>query len=267
MPDTARGLILLGMRLLPTALFFALSFALALPLTANAQDRSQDDTGDGEALIIRPPSADLPAPEPLFGPESDADAAEDAQLEDETIDGEDIVPEELAPDYSKLSPKAEREARLNDLFVTLAEREDAESANLVAEEIVAIWIDSGSASVNLLLRRGTEAAAKGDPKMARKMYNYAVDLSPEFAEAWARSARLALTQKDYNRALNESLKALSLEPRHFYTLWTLGNALEALNRPDEALETYREANRLYPELTVVKDRLGELEAQVDGTVL
>ena len=246
-------------------MFFALPFAL--PLASHAQESPQEDLGDDGAVILTPPSGGLPAPAPLIKPQPDSDGAEDAAVETEVIDGEDIIPEALEPDYSKLSLKAEREAKLNDLFVKLAERENQEDANLVAEEIAAIWVDSGSASVNLLLRRGSEAASKGNPKLARKMYNYAVDLSPEFAEGWARSARLALTQKDFNRALNESLKALSLEPRHFYTLWTLGNALEALNRPEDALEAYREANRLYPEFKAVKTRREELEAEVDGTVL
>jgi tetratricopeptide (TPR) repeat protein len=242
---------LFTMRICLTALIFALPFAAA--------------------------AQDLPAPEPLPVPPIEIERPQieivptpdetEQETEAETIEGEDIVPDSLAPDYSKLSPKAERAARLNDLFVKLAERDDEESANLVAEEIVAIWTESGSASVNLLLRRGSEATAKGDAKLARKMYNYAVDLSPEYAEAWARSARLALTQKQYNRALNESLKTLQLEPRHFYTLWTLGNVFEVLNRQDEALEAYREANRLYPELKAVKDRLEELEIEIGGTVL
>lgn len=276
MPEPARGLILFGMRLFRTALIFALAGAwpLAGPLVGHAQDKPQDDRGDGSAIIEgTPPSGGLPAPQPLIRPapetEDDSGAGDDLTVttDGEGIEGEDIVPESIAPDYSKLSPKAEREAKLNDLFVKLAEREDEETANLVAEEIMAIWIDSGSASVNLLLRRGSEASAKGNPRLARKMYNHAVDLSPDFAESWARSARLALTQKDFNRALNESLKTLTIEPRHFYALWTLGNTLEALNRPDEALEAYREANELYPELKVVKTRLEELEAEVDGTVL
>ena len=242
---------LFTMRICLTALIFALPFAAA--------------------------AQDLPAPEPLQVPPIEIERPQieitpapdetEQETEGETIEGEDIVPDSLAPDYSKLSPKAERAARLNDLFVKLAERDDEESANLVAEEIVAIWTESGSASVNLLLRRGSEATAKGDAKLARKMYNYAVDLSPEYAEAWARSARLALTQKQYNRALNESLKTLQLEPRHFYTLWTLGNVFEVLNRQDEALEAYREANRLYPELKAVKERLEQLEIEIGGTVL
>ena len=238
------------MRILLTALF------LFAPLQAAAQ--------------VLPEPEPLPTPqfEPEFrlelGPQTEEEEENAPEIE---VEGEDIVPEVVEPDYSKLSPSAERAAKLDDLYAKLAEREDEETANLVAEEIVAIWMESGSASVNLLLRRGSEASAKGNPKLARKMYNHAVDLEPEFAEAWARSARLALTQKDYNRALNESLKTLELEPRHFYTLWTLGNVLEVLNRPDEALETYREANRLYPELKVVKDRLEQLEIEIGGTVL
>ena len=249
---------LFGMRILLTALF------LALPAAGFAQDR----TPDGRVITQKPPAGSLPAPDPLqLPPLEDQVPTLDLESEAAEMIDEDIIPESLAPDYSKLSPSAERAARLDDLFIKLAEREDEESANLVAEEIVAIWIDSGSASVNLLLRRAVDASAKGDPKLARKMYNYAVDLSPDFVEAWARSARLALTQKDYNRALNESLKTLAMEPRHFYALWTLGNTLEALNRPDEALEAYREANRIYPELKVAKDRLEQLEIEIGGTVL
>jgi len=189
------------MRILFTALF------LLAPLQVAAQ--------------VLPEPEPLPTPqfEPEFrlelGPQTEEEEQDAPEIE---VEGEDIVPEVVEPDYSKLSPSGERAAKLDDLFVKLAEREDEESANLVAEEIVAIWMESGSASVNLLLRRGSEASAKGNPKLARKMYNHAVDLEPEFAEAWARSARLALTQKDYNRALNESLKTLELEPRHFYTL-------------------------------------------------
>ena len=253
-------------------LFISLLFAM--PFAASAQTAPQELPAP-EALPL--PQIELIEPELDLSqrPEEDdtgndtiiIEGEEAIETEGGAIEGEEVVPESLELDYSKLSPKAERAARLDDLFVKLAEREDEEGAKLLAEEIMAIWVDSGSASVNLLLRRGTDASAKGNPKLARKMYNHAVDLSPEFAEAWARSARLALVQKDYNRALNESLKTLALEPRHFYTLWTLGNVFEALDRSDEALEAYREANRLYPELKAVKERLEQLEGEVQGTVL
>jgi len=256
LPNQVRGLILFVMRL-----FFLTTVFLAIPALASAQSLPAPVPVPEPGQIL--PETEVPEPQQILpeteGPDDDDDVVE--------LPGPDIAPEVTEPDYSKLPPKAEREARLIALFEDLASRTDEESANLVAEEIWAIWLDSGSASVNLVLRRGSDAAAKGRPKQARIFYNHTLDLAPDFAEGWARSARLALEQKDYNRALNEAIQALSLEPRQFYALWTMGNVFEALGRQDEALEAYREANRLYPELKAVKDRLGALEKEVEGSVL
>ena len=242
---------------------FLTALILALPMPALAQDTTER------------PQFEMPqtSPEtsPLPSPEAPPPLQRIPEVEPETPDldlpGEDIAPEVTEPDYSKLPPAAERQARLDVLFERLAAEADAETANLVAEEIWAIWLDSGSASVNLVLRRGSDAQAKGNLKLARRMYNHTTDLAPDFAEGWARSSRLALEQKKYNRALNEAVQTLTLEPRHFYALWTMGNVFEVLNRPEEALEAYREANRLYPELAAVKERLEELEGDVEGSVL
>ena len=142
-----------------------------------------------------------------------------------------------------------------------------EDANLIAEDIWAVWLDSGSDTVNFILRRGTSAQKRNDIKLARRMYDHVTTLNPNYAEGWARSSRLALEEKDLGRALNEAAQALIYEPRHFYALWTMGNVFEQLGRQDEALEAYREANKLYPELKAVKDRLGTLQSDIDGDVL
>ena len=265
----ARGLILFKMRLFFISLLTSVTWGVAPVVLAQVStEERRPQVNEGGPDII------LPAPEPLEGPQADAAPSEtenpntDTDTDtDITVEGEEVTPEDTGPDYSQMSPLAERAAKLDELFVKLAEKEDEQGADLVAEEILAIWMDSGSASVNLLLRRGSDAETRGNRKLARKMYNHAVDLSPEFAEVWARSARLALTQKDYNRALNESLKTLTLEPRHFYSLWTLGNVFEALGRPEDAMEAYRQANTLYPELKAVKDRLADMEIELGGTVL
>jgi len=78
---------------------------------------------------------------------------------------------------------------------------------------------------------------------------------------------LALEENNLSRALTEATRTLVLEPRHFYALWTMGNVFEQLGRGDEALEAYREANKLHPQLKAVKDRLAELESTINGDVL
>lgn len=171
------------------------------------------------------------------------------------------------PDYSRLPESEERAVRLDALFERLQAEENAQSANLIAEEIWAIWLDSGSASVDMLLRRGTAAQKRGNDRLARRMYNHVIELSPDYAEGWARSARLALEEDDLSRALSEATQALILEPRQFYAHWTLGNIFEKVGRTEEAYETYKEANRLYPELKPVKDRLEMMKGDIEGDVL
>ena len=182
----------------------------------------------------------------------------------------DIIPEDLGspqPDYSQLTPNAERQARLDEIFERLQAETNPEDADLIAEEVWALWLDSGSPSIDFVLRRGSAAHTRKDHKLARRMFDHVTELSPNYAEGWARSSRLALDEKDLGRALNEAAQALILEPRHFYALWTMGNVFEQLGRQDEALEAYREANKLYPELKAVKDRLGAMQSAIDGDVL
>ncbi len=202
-----------------------------------------------------------PAPEPDTE-NNDTPAPDEEGVEEAVI--EDSDPE---PDYSRLTPKAERTAKLNRLFERLVDESDSERANLIAEEIWAIWLDSGSPSVNMLLRRGTAAEKKTDIALARRMYDHVTSLSPDYAEGWARSARLAYVEDDLNRAYNEVRQALILEPRHFYALWTLGNIMEKLGRREAALEAYQEAAKLYPELEALKTRLLFLEGELNGDVL
>ncbi|HHL42257.1 MAG TPA: tetratricopeptide repeat protein [Hellea balneolensis] len=137
----------------------------------------------------------------------------------------------------------------------------------MAEEIWAVFLQSGSASVDFVLMRGIAAENAGNLKLARRMYDHVTRLAPDFAEGWSRSARLALSERDYNRAVNEITKALNIEPRHFYALWTLGNILETLERPNDAFEAYEEAAKIYPLHPEIKARVETLGKNARGQAL
>ena len=178
-----------------------------------------------------------------------------------------VTPLPSQPDYSRLTPDEERTARLDALFERLLITEDSDTANLVAEEIWAIWLDSGSPSVNLLLKRGTAAQKKGEQDLARLMFAKVTELEPSYAEGWSRSGRLAFDERDFGKALVDITQALIYEPRHFYALWTLGNIFEQLGRTDEAFEAYSEAHKLYPALEAVEGQMNKLRKDVEGDVL
>lgn len=239
-------------------IFLLASLALWVASPAMAQVEEADPDRQSPLIIIpelqlEPPALPTPDPDDLPAPD---DSIPEAPIPD--ID---------APDYSRLSSNEEREARLEDMFERLALAETEESGNLIAEEIWAVWLDSGSGSVNLVLRRGAEAQARNDNAMARVMYDHVTRLQPDYAEGWARSSRLALEERDFARAVGEAVRTLTIEPRHFYALWTLGNVLERLGRADEALDAYNEANRLHPTLETVAERVTALELQLGGGVL
>ena len=247
---------------------FLLTFALlCAALPAAAQDGSPrmevlpDDITIPEAPNT-PDDPKKPACEhgilALIIPEDEADGDPFYECKEEAV---------KAPDYSALTPNAERQARLEGLFERLKDEADAQSAELIAEEIWALWLDSGSDTVNFILRRGMAAQTRGELKLARHMFDNVTTLEPDYPEGWARSSRLAYEEEDFSRALTEASRTLVIEPRHFYALWTMGNVFEKLGRQEEALEAYREAGKLYPELKAVKERLGTLESNVKGDVL
>lgn len=266
---------------------FALLFCLMLAAPAwsqvesvdpstesEAQTETEDDASEGLAdqrlqdrapIILERGPALIEPTRPLPAPALPPDAS-DLPDPDQSVP-QAPTPDISAPDYSRLSSNEERAVRLDDMFARLADAEQADAGNLVAEEIWAVWLNSGSPSVNLILRRGADAQTRNRNMLARVMYDHVTELEPDYAEGWARSSRLALEERDFARAAGEAVRALTLEPRHFYALWTLGNVLERLGRPNDALEAYREANRLYPALESVSERVDALELSLNGGVL
>jgi len=250
-------------------LSFTLLVATLIAAPAAAQVNKKPECNDGENLVVIVPDGGgdptyrCQIAEDMFG--LDLEDIENTEGGSAAADSETTLAEK--PDYSDLTEEAEREAKLKTYFERLKGETNPEDANLIAEDIWAVWLDSGSDTVNFILRRGTAAQKRNDIKLARRMYDHVTTLNPEYAEGWARSSRLALEEKDLSRALTESAQTLVYEPRHFYALWTMGNVFEQLGRQDEALEAYREANKLYPELKAVKDRIGTLQSDIDGDVL
>ncbi|MGB6229011.1 MAG: hypothetical protein WBF53_02660 [Litorimonas sp.] len=244
------------------ALFAAL--LLSTPVLAQVEE-SEPSEDDGSSITIEPRAPRVVPIDPIPAPDLPPDVS-DLPPPDESVP-EAPVPEAEAPDYSRLSSSEERAARLDEMFDRLGQAEEAAAGQLVAEEIWAVWMNSGSASVDLILRRAARAQARGDNRLARRLYDHVTRLQPDHAEGWARSSRLALEEADFTRAASEAVTALTLEPRHFYALWTLGNVLERLGRTEDAMEAYGEANALYPSLESVSERIDALEIQLGGSVL
>ncbi len=203
--------------------------------------------------------ADLPppAPAPKQQPKTDTDTDTDTGTSEAPKGGKDLT----------VRSEQDRVIMLKELFANLKAAQDEEEARLIAEEVWAVFLQSGSASVDFLLHRGIAAQNRGDNKLARRMYDHVLRLQPDYAEGWSRSGRLAAEEKDLSRAVSDTTQALILEPRHFYALWTLGNILETLERPDDAFEVYEHAHKIYPLHKQIKERVEHLRESAKGKAL
>ncbi len=219
------------------------------------------------AIAQETPPTEIPAPE-LDGPIIDVpENPTPKSPELPAIEPETQNPVAEAGKDLTVRSEASRQEMLKELFANLKVAPDAESGNMVAEEIWAVFLQSGSASIDFALLRGIAAQTQGDQKLARRMFDHVTRLQPEFAEGWSRSGRLAIEEGDVNRAVSDISQSLTLEPRHFYSLWMLGNILEKLGKQDNAYEAYTEAFKLYPEHKEIKERMERLKEIALGKAL
>jgi tetratricopeptide (TPR) repeat protein len=165
-----------------------------------------------------------------------------------------------------LAPAAHA-APTEEMFAKLkAATEEAEAAD-VAADIWATWLESGSATVDLLMERAGMAEQAGDPDTARELLDRVILLKPDYPEAWHRRAGLFLTAENYPEAFRDLNEALRLEPRHFGAWLGMGVMLENLGGEKEALDSYRQALSIYPLMPQARFAADRLARQAEGQEL
>lgn len=157
-------------------------------------------------------------------------------------------------------------ASLDELFQELA-MADSESQPKIERQIMAEWERSGSAAMDLLLRRGKDALDEGDADAAVEHFSALVDHAPDFAEAYNGRATAYFLLGLFGPALDDLRQALVLEPRHFGAMQGLGVIFEGLEQPEKALEAYRAVLALNPASADVLEAVERLELQLEGQAL
>lgn len=154
-------------------------------------------------------------------------------------------------------------ADLETLFAELKES-DAQEASRLEREIWNEWSKSGSPAMDLLLKRGRDAMAAGDPQAAIEHFTALTDHAPDFAEGWNARATAYFTVGELGPSVNDIARVLTLNPRHFGALSGLGMIFEELDQPEKALEAYKAALAIHPHLQGVIESVERLEKQTAG---
>ncbi|WP_185983402.1 tetratricopeptide repeat protein [Aureimonas mangrovi] len=157
--------------------------------------------------------------------------------------------------------------RLDALFAQLKRERSPEAAEAIAGQIQAAWLESGSATVDLLMLWAATASATSDAGVAFDLLEQAMVLKPDYAEAYNARATANFLLSRYGRSLADIEQTLIREPRHFGALMGLGAILEQLDRKDGAMDAYRRALAVYPAMREAQEALGRLADETSGQSL
>lgn len=142
-----------------------------------------------------------------------------------------------------------------------------EEAMRLGREIRLELSNSGSPSMNLLLKRGRDAMAANDLEMAIDILSALTDHAPEFAEGWhARSVAFARADMP-GAAIGDLERALALDPRNFAAIYSLGALLESIGQPDLALDAYARVAEIHPHFDDTQANIARIDAETQGADL
>jgi tetratricopeptide (TPR) repeat protein len=144
---------------------------------------------------------------------------------------------------------------------------DGRAAARLEREIWNEWSKSGSPAMDLLLQRGRDAMAAGNTAEAIDHLTALTDHAPDFAEGWNARATAYYQARQFGPSVADIARTLTLNPRHFGAMAGLGAIYEELGKPEMALEIYRSALAIHPNLSGVSQSVERLEAKVAGTDL
>lgn len=95
-------------------------------------------------------------------------------------------------------------------------------------------------------KEGISHTRAGRFEQAVESYQKAIELNPQYAEAYHELGYALFKLGKYNESLEASVKATKLRPKNAETYRNLGDTYKALNQIDKACESYTKAKNLAP---------------------
>lgn len=171
----------------------------------------------------------------------------------------------IRPQLAVAGEVADERARVLDaLFLSLKAARGEAEADVIVAEIWNVWTSSGRPEVDRVLNEGISYLALGLYASARDRFTQAIEIAPDFAEAWNKRATVLYLMNEHARSLADIEKVMALEPRHFGALAGRATIHAHAGRWKEALAAFRAALAVNPFLKERETVLPDLERRVEG---
>lgn len=142
--------------------------------------------------------------------------------------------------------------------------ESATVRNFAEQALWLLWSRSGDAALDRLLERGVDAMQSGRNDEAIATFSEVIRRKPAFAEGWNKRATALYLAGQYQRSLSDCDEVLKRNPRHFGALSGAGLIHLELERHRQALEWFRRALEVNPNMIGIEAEARRLEELLRG---
>ncbi|HEX5767357.1 MAG TPA: tetratricopeptide repeat protein [Burkholderiales bacterium] len=125
-----------------------------------------------------------------------------------------------------------------------------------------LWSRSGDAAVDRLMALGIEAMQAGRHSEAIGLFSEIIETRPDFAEGWNKRATVYYLAGQYGKSIADCHEVLKRNPGHFGALSGMGQIYLQLEDDEQALQWYRRALEVNPNMLGVEMSLRMLEERL-----
>jgi tetratricopeptide (TPR) repeat protein len=162
------------------------------------------------------------------------------------------------------APADRKPSSIDDLFDRLGKAQDEAEAKGIASLIERRWSRSGSDTADLLLSRAAQATAQKDYPLAIELLDRVLVLEPGWISAWYQRATVFYLLDDPVSAMADIRQVITREPRHFGAWVGLGHIFMTSDDKSRALQAFRRALKIYPQLPSVQPMVDRLASELEG---
>tara|TARA_B100001741_G_C16445825_1_gene547945 strand:+ start:56 stop:667 length:612 start_codon:yes stop_codon:yes gene_type:complete len=140
----------------------------------------------------------------------------------------------------------QNDPRLNNLFKKLNETENQEEISDLIKNIWDIWYEVDDPKVIEYFEKGIQAMRIRNYPLAVRFFNNLIEKDPNFAEAWNKRATVYFMMGDFDKSMQDIIKTLELEPRHFGALDGMGLIFIHQGQYQQAIDVYDKMLEIFP---------------------
>ena len=145
------------------------------------------------------------------------------------------------------SVKADQnDPRLNNLFKKLNKTENQQEISDIIKDIWDIWYEVDDPKVIEYFEKGIQAMRIRNYPLAVRFFNNLIEEDPNFAEAWNKRATVYFMMGDFDKSMQDIIKTLELEPRHFGALDGMGLIFIHKGQFQQAIDVYDKMLEIFP---------------------